>query len=103
MELIQKIHVTADPALEKSGGASNSPVDMKVLTSDGNVYVKRTDITPGSSANPLTQQEQEEHFWDCIDFAKKPLQREKAEKIISLILHLEELEDVRILIPLLLV
>jgi 2-methylcitrate dehydratase PrpD len=100
MELIKKIHVTADPALEQRG---DTPVDMKLLTLKGDVYFKSVDIAPGSPGNPLTQQEQEDHFWDCIDFAKKPLPREKAEKIIFLIRHLEELEDVRILIPLLLV
>jgi 2-methylcitrate dehydratase PrpD len=100
MELVKKIHVTADPALEKRGDTS---VDMKVVTSKGDAYFKSMDSAPGFSGNPLSEQEQEEHFWDCIDFAKKSLPRENAEKIISLVRNLEELEDVRVLIPLLLI
>lgn len=100
MELVKKIHVTADSALERRGDTS---VDMKVVTSKEDVYFKNIDSAPGFPSNPLTAQEHEDHFWDCIDFAKKPLPRENAEKIISLVKHLEELEDVRVLIPLLLV
>jgi len=100
MELVKKIRVTADPALEKRGDTS---VEMKVVTSKGDVYSKNIDSAPGFPGNPLTEQEHEDHFWDCIDFAKKPLPRENAVKIISLVRNLEELEDVRVLIPLLLV
>jgi 2-methylcitrate dehydratase PrpD len=100
MELVKKIHVVADPALEKRG---DTPVDMKVVTSRGDVYSKSIDSAPGFPGNPLTQQEQEDHFWDCIDFAKKPLPKENAEKIISLVRNLEDVEDVGILIPLLVI
>ena len=100
MELVKKVHVTADPALEKRGDTS---VDIKVVTTGGDVHFKSVDNAPGFPGNPLSEQEQEEHFWDCVDFAKKPLPRENAVKIISLVRNLEELEDVRVLIPLLLV
>jgi 2-methylcitrate dehydratase PrpD len=100
MELVKKIHVTADSALEKRGDTS---IEMRVVTLDGDVYLKNIDSAPGFPSNPLTIREHEDHFWDCINFAKKPLTRENAAKIISLARGLEELEDVRVLIPLLLI
>jgi 2-methylcitrate dehydratase PrpD len=97
MGLVRRIHVAADPALEKRG---HTAMDMKILTAGGDVYRKSIDVAPGFPENPLTQKENEERFWDCIDFAQKPLPKEKVKKITSLVARLEELEDVRILIPL---
>ncbi|RLB07566.1 MAG: MmgE/PrpD family protein [Deltaproteobacteria bacterium] len=99
MELIKKIHVISDPALEKQG---HTALEMRVLTTGGNTYLKSIDIAPGFPGNPLTKEEHEGHFWDCIDFSKRHQIKERAEEIVSLVNRLEELEDVCILIPLLL-
>jgi 2-methylcitrate dehydratase PrpD len=98
-EFVQRISVRADPSLEERG---HTATNMKVLISKGEIYNKQIDVPPGFPGNPLTQDEHEERFWDCIDFAGKPLQRERAERIMSLVGHLEQVEDVRVLIPLLL-
>jgi 2-methylcitrate dehydratase PrpD len=97
--LAKKVLVISDSALDARG---HTALDMRVFTSKGNEYLKKLDIAPGFPGNPLTQKEHEERFWDCMDFAPVPIQREKAEKIISMVARLEELEDIRILIPLLL-
>ena len=98
MELIGRIYVSSDPALEKRG---HTGANMKVLTLSGDVYYKRIDIASGFPVNPLTQEEHERRFGDCIDFASTPIPRENAEKIIAFVSRLEELKDVRFLIPLL--
>lgn len=96
--LAKKVRVISDSALDARG---HTALDMRVFTSKGNEYLKKLDIAPGFPGNPLTQKEHEERFWECMDFAPVPIQREKAEKIISMVARLEELEDIRILIPLL--
>ena len=97
MPLAQKVRVISDPALDARG---HTALDMQVFTTSGDTYLKKMDIAPGFPGNPLTHAEHEERFWDCMNFTARPVERPSAEKIISLVTRLEELEDIRILIPL---
>jgi 2-methylcitrate dehydratase PrpD len=99
MELVNKIYVSPDPTLEKRG---HTAVDMNVTTKDGEVLHKSVDIACGFPGKPLTKEEHNEHFQDCVSYAGKPLPQENVEKVVSLISQLGDLTDVRSLIPLLL-
>jgi 2-methylcitrate dehydratase PrpD len=99
MALSKKIQVISDPRLDDRG---HTALDMRVLTGDGGEHVKQVDIAPGFPGNPLTRKEHEQHFWDCMEFSSASLPRERAEEILSQVSRLEELDDVRRLIPLLL-
>ena len=100
MELVQKVHVTSDAALNRRG---HTALDMKVSMKGGGIHQGSVEIAIGFPGNPLTQQEHEQRFWDCMDYAPRPLPRNRAEEIISLIYRLEEVEDVRSLVDLLLI
>jgi 2-methylcitrate dehydratase PrpD len=89
--------VISDPAMDARG---HTALDMQVFTTAGDTYLKKMDIAPGFPGNPLTQKEHEDRFWDCVNFAARPMERKAAEKIIASVQRLEELEDIRILIPL---
>jgi 2-methylcitrate dehydratase PrpD len=95
-ELIDKIHVSADPALDERG---HTALDMRVTTRDGDVLHKSIDTARGFPGNPLTREEHNERFQDCVSYARKPLPPENVEKLVSLVAQLEELNDVRVLIP----
>jgi 2-methylcitrate dehydratase PrpD len=95
-ELIDKIHVSADPALDERG---HTALDMRVTTRDGDVLHKSIDTARGFPGNPLTREEHNERFQDCVSYARKPLPPENIEKLVSLVAQLEELNDVRVLIP----
>lgn len=45
----------------------------------------------------------ERRFHDCLNFAKKPIDREKGAKIVSMVQNFERIPDVREFIPLLLI
>jgi 2-methylcitrate dehydratase PrpD len=96
--LTKRINVISDKSLEARG---HTPLDMRVLTRTGKKYLRKMDIAPGFPGNELTTKDHEQRFWDCIDFAGRPIARETAEKIVSLIDRIEALEDIRMLIPLL--
>jgi 2-methylcitrate dehydratase PrpD len=100
MALSKKIQVISEPKLDERG---HTALDMRVLTNDGKERLRQMDIAPGFPGNPLTREEHEQHFWDCIEFSGGLLQRERTEEIVSQISRLQELDDVRRLIPLLLV
>ena len=100
MELAQKVHVIAEPALDQRG---HTALDMKVFTKGGGVHQGKVEIAIGFPGNPLTQDEHEARFWDCMEYAPKPLPRNRAEELMSVIAGLEEVKDVRSLVSLLLI
>jgi len=69
----------------------------------GGVHQGSVDIAIGFPGNPLTQEEHKGRFWDCMDYAPRPLPRDRAEELLSLTAGLEEVEDVRSLVNLLLI
>ena len=97
-ELSKRILVVPDKTLEKRG---HTPMDMRVRTRDGREFFKQIDIGPGFPGNPLTKEDHEKRFRDCLAFAKKPISRANAARMVSMIEDLENVEDVRALIPLL--
>ncbi len=99
MELAKKVRVISDPALEARG---HTPLDMRVFTLDGKMYERKIDIAPGFPGNPLSKEDHEQRLRDCVAFAKKPLQKEKINEMISTVNSFEKIEDVRTLIPLML-
>jgi 2-methylcitrate dehydratase PrpD len=99
LELALRVDVEMDPAMELRG---HTPVDMTVYTKDGREFSRQIDVAPGFPGNPLTNEEQEARFHDCIAYAKKPLHKEKVEGILESVAHIDHLSDVRVLIPLLL-
>ncbi len=98
-ELVRKIHTAPDPALAERGILA---VEMEIRTGEGTIYHKTLDMPRGSHENPLTYEEHMERFRDNVSYGGKPLPKENVDKLVSLIDRLEELEDVRVLVPLLL-
>lgn len=101
MELIKKIHVAPDPALEGKLEI-HLKTDMKVTTMKGDIYQKVVDEPRGSPGNPLTSKEYQECFQDYVSYGGKPLPSGNVDKIVSMVGRLEKVDDVRSLIPLLL-
>jgi 2-methylcitrate dehydratase PrpD len=99
LELARRVDVVVDPAMELRG---HTPVDMTVYMKDGRELFRQIDIAPGFPGSPLTKEEQEARFHDCIAYARKPLPKENVEGIAESVARIEHLSDVRILIPLLL-
>jgi 2-methylcitrate dehydratase PrpD len=88
-----------DPAMEVRG---HTPVDMTVCMKDGRELFRRIDVAPGFPGNPLSKEEQEARFQDCVAYAKRPLPEEKVKGIVENVARIDQLSDVRVLIPLLL-
>jgi hypothetical protein len=63
----------------------------------------RVGVDIGFPGNPLIQEGHKQRFWDCMDCAPRTLPRDRAEELVSLIEGLDEVEDVRSLVNLLLI
>jgi 2-methylcitrate dehydratase PrpD len=93
-----KVRVLVDPALDAKGLTA---VSLLVKTTDGTVYRSSLDIAPGFPGNPLTDEDHHCRFQECIEYAAGYYPSENLPGIISLVDRLEEVEDVRGLVPLL--
>jgi len=103
MELVKLIHVSPEPSLDDPASAKFSiAAHVKLITKRGDVYdTKSADIPRGHPGNPLSREEHMERFRDCLDYAGNPLPAASVEKMLAIVARLEETEDVRSLVPLL--
>ena len=102
MELAKRVHVLSDSGMEAPGRPGFRPgAEMKVTTKEGNIYHKTVNAPSGFPDNPLTGDEIMERFRDHADYAERPLPKENLERIVALIDRLDDMADVRTLIPLL--
>ncbi|OPY65264.1 MAG: 2-methylcitrate dehydratase [Syntrophorhabdaceae bacterium PtaU1.Bin034] len=99
MELVEKIRVIPDSFMMGQGTESTLSAHVKIVDTDG-VFEKLVEFAPGMPENPMTREEHLEHFRDCMSYARKPLSPEKQAQIISFVDLLEEVKDVRELMPL---
>jgi 2-methylcitrate dehydratase PrpD len=98
MEVIDKIHVAADPALDQRNPRLT---EMEVKMKDGATYHKRIASPRGTFENPLTEEELREKLEDCVSYGGKALSGENLKRMVSFVDRLEDEKDVRDLIPLL--
>lgn len=99
LRLVDKIDAVPDAALDARG---HSAADLRVVTTSGREYLRQMDVAPGFPGNPLSREEQVRRFWDCLSFGRNPTIETRGEQIVQTVDHLEEMEDVRPLISLLL-
>lgn len=97
LRLVEKIEVVPDASLDARG---HSSADMRVLTSKSGEHFRQTDAGPGFPQRPLSPEEHLWRFHDCMGFATVAMPAEKITLIIDSIAHLEDLADVRRLLPL---
>ncbi len=96
LKLVEKVTVISDATLEKRG---HTPLDMRLVMKDGREFVKSIEVARGFPGNPLNDEEHRERFQDCLAFAQKPLPAQNIENIMEAVDQMESLEDIRSVIP----
>jgi len=99
LEVAGKIKVEVDP--EPSPTHVVDPARLRITTKDGKVYFKQVDHALGSPEFPLTFKDCAEKFRDCASNAAKELPEKDVSRAIELIEQLENVDDVREIIKLL--
>jgi 2-methylcitrate dehydratase PrpD len=72
---------------------------LDISLRDGRTLSACADAAKGSATMPMTEREVADKFRDCAGFAGMP--RSRTEEVIDLVLHLDELDDIRKLTALL--
>jgi len=93
IELAEK--VTPEFQSQPSGDSYKVPSGIiKVRTRAGKIFSKKVDYWHGAHQNPMSMDEVISKFQDCASRSIKPLSKRKMLRIIDLINHLEELNDI---------
>jgi 2-methylcitrate dehydratase PrpD len=98
LEVAAKVSVEHDPKFDTGG---LEPIYIEITMKDGTVYKKLMETATGSPEKPATFEECVAKFYGCIEFSERPMPKENAEKIISMVKDLDKLADIRELIKLL--
>jgi 2-methylcitrate dehydratase PrpD len=97
-EYAKRVTVRSDASLDQRG---HTAMQMIIRTADGREYARGLDIAPGYPGNPLTREDHERRFRDCIDFAAEWFDVARAERVYELIERIESVDDVRLVTALL--
>ena len=95
-----RVTAEVDPELERAYGRIIGPSIVDVTLTDGRTLSCRVDSVKGHPSNPMSFDDCEEKFWSCVPYAAKPLARERLERLVERIRHLEQVDDVADLVAL---
>lgn len=79
------------------------PQSMRVVLRDGRVLHNHRDAAIGSPQRPLSREQQLQKFHHCLDHAARPFDGARRDALIAHFDHLQDIDDVRRLVDLLIV
>ncbi|MBI2163442.1 MAG: MmgE/PrpD family protein [candidate division NC10 bacterium] len=96
--MIQKVDFGVHPDAEAAGYDKMTTI-IEITLTGGRTISGRADFGKGSPANPMSYEEVADKFRGCAAFSRWP--SDKTERVINLVMRLEDLSDVRELTALL--
>lgn len=70
------------------------PSLVEINLNNGKSYSKQLEICYGHPQNPMSWNDLANKFRDCISYSKRVLSKEKTERVIDMIRHLDEIDDI---------
>jgi 2-methylcitrate dehydratase PrpD len=99
LRLAQKVTAQFAPELDKRDCMPPALIEMKNRA--GRVYSEKVEIAYGNPQKPIRVEDLTAKFRDCLLYSAKPISKENQEKLISMVLRLEDVDDVSQIINLL--
>jgi 2-methylcitrate dehydratase PrpD len=90
--MLQKVEFGVHPEAEAAGYDKMTTI-LEISLTDGRTIRDRADFGKGSPANPMSYDEVADKFRECAAYSRWP--KTKAERVVELVEHLEEVTDVR--------
>jgi 2-methylcitrate dehydratase PrpD len=99
LQVAEKVRWVSAPELDEESfskkGNQLPPGKVGVTDRGGRTFTKRTDFPYGHHLNPIKSEDIVEKFRDCVAFSPRPIPAPDQERVIEMILHLEEVSDIR--------
>ncbi len=89
-----KITPRVDPAIEKEFGRVIGPAVVEVTLKNGRKASRRVDFVKGHPKYPMTMEDCEEKFRNCLPSSIKPLDEKRVSALIKAVRELETLSDI---------
>jgi 2-methylcitrate dehydratase PrpD len=96
--MIRKVDFGVHPEAEAAGYDKMTTI-LEIALTDGRVIRDRTDFGKGSPFIPMSYDEVADKFRECATYSRWP--KAKAEQVVEMVRHLEDVKDVRALTGLL--
>ena len=93
LDLAARVECQVDPDLERERPSGVSPARVEVKTRDGRVLQAQAGERRGTPGNPLGWHEVVDKFMGCAQAAEKPVDEERARRVVDLVERLEHLAD----------
>jgi 2-methylcitrate dehydratase PrpD len=100
LQMASRIYPEIDLALDGLGDSA-APTVMEIVLASGEKLSARVDYIKGHPKNPMDYAECVAKFKQCASYSAMPLTDRRLEEVIVLIDHLEDVEDVRSIIDIL--
>jgi len=99
LKVAEKVRGELDPVFDEEQftkkGTQLPPGRVTVTDRQGRTFTKRVDLPYGHHLNPIKFDDLVEKFRDCLALSRKPISAQDTERVIDMILHLEDVEDIR--------
>ncbi len=97
--MARKVTARVDPNIRGIEGEACASVEIRLC--DGAVHTARVETAKGHPDNAVTLDDLTEKFYQCADVAAKPLRRDKLDEAVMRIRRMEDVDDVRSIVDLL--
>ncbi len=96
LAMADRVSWRADPAatVPVGGESALSRPTVEIRLRDGRLLSRKADGVPGDPRHPVSQDQLEAKFRDCVSFAARPVAAKNVERAIALIRDLEDIDDV---------
>ena len=91
LQLAKKVLPEIDPTLTRGQEASSF---MEIVSKKG-VFSRTIDFAYGHPENPMSDDQLIDKFMDCARYSAKPLSGAAAQELARVVMHLEEVKDMR--------
>jgi len=93
-ELMKKIRVDVDPQIQ----SQFEGFSVEVTLQNGHKYKEINQYVLGHTNNPMSWNDLENKFWNCVPYSAVPLPKEQFQTAIELCYDLDKLEDMNLLV-----
>lgn len=95
LEMAQRVSPRLDDRFNADKGEPPGMVEIK--TKDGRSYTKQLAVGYGHPRNPVSSADVIKKFRDCVSYSARPISGDVAEKIVKMVMRIEDVEDVGLL------
>jgi 2-methylcitrate dehydratase PrpD len=96
-EIIEKVKVYADPTWDETRQLAS---EVEVRMKDGRLVRRHVEYPRGTAENPLSKEDLLDKFSDCVGYGGKAVSQSNADELYATVYAMEDVSDVRGLIPL---